>query len=536
MEMKARIENGVVYSPYPDVSVPDISLYACIKRYIQKHGDNVAAIEGDRQWTFNDILRCIERYAAGYQSIGIAKGDRVCVYLVNSFESLLAVYGIIAAGGVLITAKPSLTHRELLYQLSDSDSTYILTDKENAGKVTEAKDQHKLKALLCMDALPGFKWVQQFKDLPESSFKDVPIENPKEELVGIVYTSGTSGLPKGVLITHYGWVTCIVETIYSYPFTEEKTMISWSPISHASGILSNLVCFTCGVTCVMVDTAITVGQFVETVNKHKVESAYFFPTRLQAFVNVMEAAGYKTPSIKSIIVGGSVISPSVAQKVLKVFNLECFKNLYGLTEACGLICATPAHTICYENVGFPASMVQVKIVDVVTKKTLGPGKKGELVAKMPNIMKGYYKKPEATAEVLVDDGWLRTGDYAYYDENGRFCIVDRLKEMIKCLDQQVCPAEIEELLLSHPAVDQATVVGIPNPQYGEAPTAFVVLKPSVQGTKELKGQLNELINRETAIHKHLYGGINFVDRLPMTESGKVRRSILCHLHSKKSTE
>uniref|UniRef100_A0A2R5LLB5 Putative acyl-coa synthetase n=1 Tax=Ornithodoros turicata TaxID=34597 RepID=A0A2R5LLB5_9ACAR len=526
--MKAKIEDGIVYSPQRDVLIPEVPLYSFFKSHVQKHGDKVAAIEENRRWSFNEVLRSIEWYAAGFQSIGLRKGDRVCVHVGNKFENLLAMYGIVAAGGTVVCSKPSLTPRELSYQLTDSESTYVLTDSRNADKVSQVKDKHKLKAVLSMEAVDGFFSVEQFKEgVAESTFKLVDVENPKEEVVALIYTSGTTGLPKGVQVTHYGLVGCHVQSLHSYEISKEDVTLNWEPITHASGFMSSMIRIVHGVTSVIGQPTMGVKEFVDKVNKHKVTSLFFFPTRLQAFVNTMDSHGYRTPSIKSIAVGGGGLSPSVAKKALKLFNLTCFLNVYGLTESCGLVCGSLSGDTAYGTIGFPAVNVQIKIVDIGTGRVLGPGERGEMVIKLPNVMKGYYKNAEATAAVLSADGWLRTGDCAYYDKDGRFYFVERLKEMIKCLDNQVAPAEVEEVLLSHEAVAEAAVVGIPDPQYGEAPTAFVVLRDSShEDVETVRTQLKELVKRECAQHKHLHGGCHFIERLPKTETGKVQRAAL----------
>ncbi|XP_064484477.1 probable 4-coumarate--CoA ligase 3 [Ornithodoros turicata] len=526
--MKATIENGIVYSPYPDVLIPEISLYSFFKSHVQKHGDKVAAIEENRQWSFNEVLRSIECYAAGFQSIGLRKGDKVCVHVGNKFENLLAMYGVVAAGGTVVCSRPSLTPRELSYQIADSECIYVLTDSRNADKVSQVKDKHKLKAVFSMEAVNGLFSVEQFKEgVTQSNFKVVDVENTKEEVVTILYTSGTTGLPKGAQITHYGLVACLVQSLHSYEISQEDVPLCWEPITHASGFLGSTFLLVHGTTSVRGQLTMGVQGFVDTVNKHKVTSVFFFPTLLQAFVNAMETHGYRTPSIKSISVGGSGLSPSVAEKVLKLFNLKSFLNMYGLTESCALVCGSPSGVTAYDTIGFPAANVQIKIVDVATGRVLGPGEKGEMVVKLPNVMKGYYKKPEATSAVLSADDWLRTGDCAYYDEDGRFYFVERLKEMIKCLDNQLAPAEVEEVLLSHEAVAEAAVVGIPDPQYGEAPTAFVVLRASChENVETVRTQLTELVKRECAHYKHLHGGCHFVERLPKTETGKVQRAAL----------
>ncbi|KAL1481192.1 hypothetical protein MTO96_002420 [Rhipicephalus appendiculatus] len=213
----------------------------------------------------------------------------------------------------------------------------------------------------------------------------------------------------------------------------------------------------------------------------------------------------------------------------QVFQLESLRNAYGLTEAAGFISIAAPNTIGYRSVGLPVPMVKYKIIDNASGRQLGPWEVGEITFRAPHRMKGYYKRPDETAEVLDEQRWLRSGDAGYYDHSGQLYILERLKDMIKCLDQQVAPAEIETLLIQHPCVLEAAVVGIDNPEFGEAPTAFVVIEPSAAGGVS-EEELVRLVSDQTAFHKNLHGGVVFVDNIPKTDTGKYLRRELRRRH------
>lgn len=526
MALKARIEAGIVYSPYPSFEIPECSAYACIKLKLQQYEERTAAIDGDVEMTHGQLLKRIQRYAAGFQAHGIKRRDHICVHLGNKLENLVAVFAIIAAGGTVVCARPTLTTRELLYQIRDSDAAYVLTDAANSAKVADVNSQHKLKGLFSVDDLPGFVHVHKFRDFSETLFQEVEIEDSKEEVMGLTYTSGTTGLPKAVQITHHGFVAGVTNG-YCTPKTEKDVYLAWAPITHVSGFIYTMVHMCMGSTVVISEPRISFQKFVEVVRHHKVVLLFFFPTMLNVYVGMMEKTGIRLPSVRKVVVGGSTLSPAAAERALKVFDVSSFVNMYALSESCGVLCSPPPGQIAYDTIGYPGPGVQAKIVDASTGQALGPGQRGEMVVKPPGVMKGYYKRAEDTASVLSKDGWLRTGDCMYYDEHGKFYFLERLKEMIKCMDNQLAPAELEEILTTHPHVAEAAVVGIPHPKYGEAPTAFIVRKPAEDiSDAVIRNELTQHVARQCAVYKHLYGGVHFVPSIPKTENGKVQRGAL----------
>nr|XP_054926660.1 uncharacterized protein LOC126531931 isoform X3 [Dermacentor andersoni] len=405
--MKARIENGVVYSPFPSVDIPLCSAYTLIKEALSKSPERVALVEGSVRTTRGALLALMESYAAGFQQHGVGPGDRVCTHLKNGLENLAAMYGCIFAGATLVLAKTSLTQKELRGQIMDSDSTHVLTDVELTEKVKKATSNLELKTT----------------------------------------------------------------------------------------------------------------------------SMFTFPTRLHALIEEMLRTGERLKSFRRIGVGGGALPQATYDAAFKAFaNLECIVNMYAMTESGGLVCSPSMRSAKGTDMGFPAVMTEVKVVDPVTRMKLGPNETGEICFRNPMVMRGYYKRPKETAEFFEGNGWCRSGDAGYYDEDGRFHFIQRMKELIKCIDNQVVPAELEQLLLQeHPAdIAEVAVVGIPHSQYGEAPAAAVVLKekPTTCSTSELTDKIKRTIAEKLAVHKQLYGGVFFLDFLPKNEMGKINRKAL----------
>ncbi|KAH6925285.1 hypothetical protein HPB50_003300 [Hyalomma asiaticum] len=247
----------------------------------------------------------------------------------------------------------------------------------------------------------------------------------------------------------------------------------------------------------------------------------------------MIRTGTKLPSLRTISTSGTVLTESFAKKILAAFDgVRSLRNHYGMSESCGALCSSPKGESSSGNVGFPAPMVELKFLDLDTGNKVGPRQYGELYFRTPTVMKGYYKNPELVKEFMDDEGWCRSGDIMYYDEDGRVYFVDRLKDMIKCLDRQVSSVELESLLQNHPSVADAAVVGVPKTKYGDAPAAFVVLRCGISPSPELAVELKEHVASKTEKFKHLYGGVMFVERLPRNTNGKVIKRQLRLMYEK----
>ncbi|CAN7938030.1 unnamed protein product, partial [Ixodes hexagonus] len=475
-----------------------------------------------------EVLARMQRYATGFQASGVRPGDRVCVHLSNSVENFLAMFGCIFAGATAVLAKTSLTERELHYQMSDGDATHVLTDPEFAKKVLKVGELLNLKGLFVMGEAPGFISASPFSKLDEGTFKEVPVEDPRNTVLALSYTSGTTGLPKEVEITHYNLVGAFYTLRSVLTASKIDVTLAWNPITHSTG-LHTIINVMRGCGNVIASPTMGFEEFVRTVNNFKITGLVIFPSRLQNIVNEMLRTGTHLPTVTSISVAGGVLSETLVQLTLAAFgNVKSLKNIYGMSECCGLLCVSPVPGVSYANVGMPGPMVEVKIVDSTTGRNLRPNETGELCFRSPLATRGYYKKPEATAQFRDKDGWCRSGDLAYYDDQGQIYFVERVKEMIKCKDNQVAPAELEELLLARQdGIAEVSVVGLPHAELGQVPAAFVVLKETHKDPgKVTEKDIKDIIAGSCGEHKQLRGGVFFVDSLPKTETGKVQRKTL----------
>ncbi|XP_064459103.1 uncharacterized protein LOC135369441 [Ornithodoros turicata] len=528
MTLTAKIEDGIVYSPYPEMKKPDnISAYEYMEECMQKHGRKNAIIDEKVHLNYPDFLRDMQRYAVGYQSLGVKQGERVCLHVPVTVTAMLAAYGALAAGAVVVLAKTTLTDKELLYILETSRVLFVVTDGKNAQKVRNITSQLslKLKGLFAVeDSVKGFYSVWNFQNLSETSFKKCVIQDTKTTTAVLTYTSGTTGLPKAANISHYALISSIEVMGVAKAFTKDDTLLTWSPITHISGFIFCFASLCYGTTIVIGKSGMPPADFIRVVNAHKVTSACVFPTAFQKMVSELERLKVKLPSLKKLVISGTVLTAALRERILKEFELHTLQNAFGLSEASGWICVTPPGEIIQGNtVGYPVSSGKCKVVDANTNKKLKANEKGEIMFHGNNMMTSYDGNPEATAAAFDEEGYLRTGDMGYYDDHGRFYVLDRIKDMIKCMDNQIATGEIVNLLLTHSAVEEAAVVGVPHPDYGEAPTAFIVLKANHADPEEVVAEeLKKLVKDNLAIYKQLYGGVVFLDALPKTDSGKYR--------------
>uniref|UniRef100_A0A023GJB6 Putative acyl-coa synthetase n=1 Tax=Amblyomma triste TaxID=251400 RepID=A0A023GJB6_AMBTT len=346
-------------------------------------------------------------------------------------------------------------------------------------------------------------------------------------VLAILYSSGTTGLPKGVMMSHRNIISQLllsgddgVRLIRG-----SDTMLGTAPFTHVSGLWLYSTCFTVGAS-VVVMALYDPESVLKSIERHKATVMLMFPTYVQKMVQCVHVDKYDVSTMKTLLVGGSTTPTTMAKAVIDMFKLKAFRHVFGMSETCGAATVTDISIDDYESVGKPVPMSHIKLVDVQTREKLGPRQPGEICVKGPFCCLGYLNKPEATKNLYDDDGFIQSGDIGYYTEEGKIFVVDRIKELIKCMDQQVAPAELEELLVQHRAVKEAVVAGVPHREYGEAARAFVVLFQHASVSEDLKKELAKLVADQSAFHKHLHGGIEFVESIPKSDTGKnLRRAM-----------
>lgn len=525
--MGAVIEDGVVRSAVQDVYIPDVDVGTFFRGCCRKYKDRIAMVDDTTSETYSyrkleDVCR---RVAAGLRKLGFQTGDLAGIHSGISSDLIVAFYGTVLAGGRVVFAKGNLTQREVQYQFADSGPKLVFCDDANAEKTKAACEAvPSVKTLVTIGQHEGMIHLSELKKSP-TDYSAAGID--PRGVLAIMYSSGTTGLPKGVMVSHRNFITQLIVSgdKGAQLITTNDRMLGTAPFTHVSGLWLYSCCFTVG-GCVIVMTPTDPVSVLRAIERHKATVMLQFPTQAQNLVQCKCIDNLDVSSMTKLLIGGSTTPTIVAQSIIEKLKLKAFRHIFGMSETCGSITVTPIGIDDYESVGKPVPLTHIKVVDVETREKLGPRENGEICVKGPYCCLGYLNKPEATKNLYDDDGFIQTGDIGYYTEDGKLYVVDRIKELIKCMDQQVAPAELEDLLVQHDAVKEVVVTGVPHHEYGEAARAFVVLFQKEAASDTLQQQLAKLVADQAAFHKHLHGGIEFVTSIPKSDTGKNLRRAL----------
>ena len=476
--------------------------------------------------------------------LGVKKGDRVAIFLPNIPQFVIAYFGILKTGAVLTAISPLHREREVEYQLSDSeaetiialDSLYPIVEKvwqktTLKHAIVTSLEEYASKTAVSTSESEQKPNVYSFQELLKENAGAKPPKvsiNPKEDLAALQYTGegGTTGTAKAAMLTHMNLVSnTVMFAAWIKGATAKETFLTALPLFHIYGMTTSM-----NVPIHLAAKMVMLPRFdpltaLESIQKHKVTVFCGVPTMYAVLLANPELARFDLTSIRVCISGASPLPPQVQKKFMDTTGGFLAEG-YGLTEASPVTHCSPVDrtmkTVKVGSIGLPLPDTDAKIFDIETgKKALELGETGELAVKGPQIMKGYWKKPEETANVLRD-GWLYTGDIGKMDENGYFYITDRKKDLIKYKDYSVYPREIEDLLYEHPAVKLCAVVGKPDPIVGEIPKAFVVLKEGAKATEE---EITEFVKEKVAPYKAIRE-VEFRKELPISSVGKVLRRVL----------
>lgn len=508
-------------SKEPNISIPEQPITEIVLQRAKEFPDKPAMIDGltGRTITYRELADSINKVAAGFAARGFSKGDVVAIYSPNCLEYPIAFQAIASLGGISSTANPSYTASELAYQLNDAGAKYLLTVPELLERGLEAASQSKVESVFVFGNAPG---AIPFSALLEDCDFNPKVQiNPKEDAVALPYSSGTTGLPKGVILTHYNLTANVYQLSNRELISSADIMIGVLPFFHSYGLQIFLnYSLYCGAT-VVVMPQFDLETFLRLVHSYKITRAHLVPPIVLALAKQPIVDKYDLSSLKIIISGAAPLGNELTLECEQ--RLNCIvKQAYGLTETSPVTHLNPdeREKIKPGSVGPCIINTECQIVDIETEKPLSFHQQGELWIRGPQVMKGYLNNPEATAKVIDAEGWFHTGDIAYVDEDGYFYIVDRIKELIKYNGYPIAPAELEAVLLSHPAIADAAVIPSPHPSTGEVPKGFVVLK-SVATT----GEIMEFVAGLVAPYKRIRR-LEIVDQIPKSASGKILRRLL----------
>lgn len=508
-------------SPYSDVTIPEIPLTQAVLRRAEELGDKPALIDGqtNRVLTYRQLKDAVGRVAAGLAERGFRKGDVLALFSPNLPEYAVAFHGVATLGGIVTTINPMYTPEEVSYQLGDARAKYLLTVPQLMDKAVEASHGSNVEEVFVFGEAPG---ATSFSVLLQSEAVAPETEiNSREDIVALPYSSGTTGVAKGVMLTHYNMVANLYQLEEHDRTSERDTLLAVLPFFHIYGmnVIMNLGLFN-GATIVTM-MRFELEQFLKTMQTHKVTRAHLVPPIILALAKQPVVDDYDLSNLEIIMSGAAPLGGNLSSACTERLNCV-IKQGYGLTETSPVthMCSEIPAEIKSGSIGQCIPSTECRVVDLETGAELGHGQEGEIWIRGPQVMKGYLNRPEATAQTVDAEGWLHTGDIGYADEERHFFIVDRAKELIKYKGFQVAPAELEAILLSHPAIADAAVIPFPDEEAGEVPKAFIVLRGEAN-----EQEIKEYVAERVAPYKKIRQ-MEFIEQIPKSPSGKILRRVL----------
>ena len=501
--------------------VHDVVLQSC-----GQNGSKTALIDSscDRRFTFAEYGALVESLARGLVSAGLAPGEVVAIFLPNSWEFAITYHAATLAGGIPTLLNPSYREREIRYQLENSGAVFLITDAPLLENVN-------------LTGLPALRRVfttrsqraecEDFASLlrPSTATLPKPARTSAETIAALPYSSGTTGLPKGVMLSHHNLVANVYQILgpHAAMLTPDDVMLCFLPLYHIYGLTVGLtLSLTLGSTLVLMPR-FDMQKLFALLIQEGVTMMPMVPPAINAFCQAAEAGIFpKHHKVRWVKSGAAPLAPELARRLTNLTGISVAQG-YGMTEASpvthvGYI--APPEMCRPASIGQPLALTDCRIVDL-NGNEVAPGEPGELVMRGPQFMLGYWKDPQATAAVLRD-GWYFSGDIVRADADNFYYVLDRSKEMIKYKGFPVAPAEVESLLLEHPAVRDCGVIAKPDVAAGEIPCAFVVLREGFIPSEAMDKELRDFVADRLAHHKQPRE-IHFVDVVPRTPSGKILR-------------
>jgi acyl-CoA synthetase (AMP-forming)/AMP-acid ligase II len=519
----------IIDSDSPAVTIPDIAVSEYVLRHAVRLADKPALIEGPtgRALTYGELADGIRRAAAGLARRGFQRGDVLAIYSPNVPEYAVVFNAVASLGGSSTTINPLYTADELAKQLMDSGARLLVTVPAFLDKAREAAAKTTIDEIFVLGTAQG---ARPFAELLETTASPPRVSiDPARDVVALPYSSGTTGLPKGVMLTHRNLVANLrqFEGMNDFDgFGERDIVMAALPFFHIYGLVVIMKSTLAQGGTLVTMPRFDLTEFLGFIQKYRATVLPIVPPIVLALVKHPAVARFDLSSVRMVFSGAAPLGEDIARQLSKKLGCPVVQG-YGMTEASPVTHLSPTRNAPSKpgSIGKVVPNTEVRVVDVVTGADLSTRQEGELLIRGPQIMKGYLNRPQDTAASIDGDGWYHTGDVGYVDEQGWFFIVDRTKELIKYKGMQVAPAELEALLLTHPAVLDAAVVRKPDEEAGEVPKAYVVLKPAgVEPGTTAEGLMSWVAER-VAPHKRIRE-VEFIEQIPKSATGKILRRVL----------
>ncbi|SFL77197.1 4-coumarate--CoA ligase family protein [Geodermatophilus ruber] len=522
-------------SPFPDVEIPDLSVPEFVLAAGRAKPDAPALIDGLKGdvITHGQLAAHVDRVAANLHARGLRKGDVVAVFCPNTPWFPVVFHGIAAAGCVMSPINSLYTPDEIAYQLKDSGAKVLITISLFMDRAGAAVQQTPVDEVIVLDGAEGHA---NLFDLLDAAAPPVQVDiDPATDLVTLPYSSGTTGLPKGVMLTHRNLVANVAQCRPLIRLGEDERIIAVLPFFHIYGLTVLMNQGLAWGGAVVTLPRFDLEGFLRTIQEHRITRAFVAPPIVLALAKHPLVDQYDLSSLTSVLSGAAPLDEQLALAAEQRLRKGADSGVtvaqgYGMTELSPVSHTTPdpgsepaGFDVPKGSVGFAVPNTECRLVDPATGEDAAPGERGELWVRGPQVMKGYLNNPQATADTLDTDGWLHTGDVAIVDERGAYTVVDRVKELIKYKGYQVAPAELEAVLIGHPEIADAAVIGVLDEESGEElPKAFVVRAPGSGVTEEA---VMEYMAGKVAPHKKVRL-VEFIEQVPKSAAGKILRKDL----------
>lgn len=503
--------------PHPPVRVPETSFTSFALQRAEQYAAKVAAVDvtGANGYTYAELVTAVHHAAEGFHSRGFGNGEVLAMLAPNVPEYPIAFHAAARAGGTVMVLNPLDTMDDLAAHLNGAGARLLVTSPSEVPKARELISRTSVKEIIVFGEADGATPFSAL--LADDARAESPVL-PAQDIVALLHSSGSTGHPKGVMLTHRNMIANVLQTSLVAPLGEDEKVLAVPPFHHAFGLIMVM-----NASLLQGATLVTMPRFdpeayLQAIQDHRITRLYVVPTIAVLLAKSPLVDRYDLSSVRSIVSGGAALDPEIARLCRERLGCRIGQG-YGLTEAL-------VSFMQLDNAQVPGSVgrnspnIECKIVDITTGEELERDRTGEILIRGPHVMKGYLNDEEATRQVLEPDGFLHTGDLGYVDRQGELFIVDRIKELIKYKGQQVSPVELEAVLLTHPNIADAAVIGVPDEEASEIPKGFVVVREPA--TSE---EIMAFVAGRVAPYKKIRQ-IEFIDRIPRTPVGKIERRTL----------
>jgi acyl-CoA synthetase (AMP-forming)/AMP-acid ligase II len=512
-----------IRSPHPDVQVPDVTLSDYVLGGAAARGERLAIVDAvtGAELTYAELAEKVDRCAAGFAARGLAPGEVVGIFAPNVPEYAIAFHGVAGAGGTNTTVNALYTAGEAAFQLRTAGARFLVTVPQMAERALEAARAAGVEEVFAIGDAPGTTPFEQLL-APAGTPVPRPAIDPATHLVALPFSSGTTGLCKGVMLTHRNLVANLCQYEPVRDIGEDDRVIAVLPFFHIYGQTLVLNDALRRGARIITMPRFDLAQFLAAIEQHGITACYLAPPVVLALAKHPLVEQHDLSSLRFVTSGAAPLDAELQGEAERRVGCRVQQG-YGLTEASPVTHhAHQADENVHGTIGTLLPSTEARLVDAETGDDAAPGQPGEIWVRGPQVMLGYLGDEQSTAATLTSDGWLRTGDIATIDEAGRFRVVDRLKELIKYKGYQVPPAELEGILLTHPQVADACVVPVRDEEAGEVPKAFVVPR---EGQTLDPQEVMAFVASRVAPHMQVRA-CESIDAIPKSPSGKLLRRVL----------